>query len=289
MMREREKYDVLRIFPYMMCNNKCEYCTAYTQFNTPIKANNFKTVPAEAWLTALNNPKIYDLFVEKFQIILSGGEPTLYKDFKELCDGLENRNICVYSNISEAAYNKLCSLEKPIKIYPSYHAKMETARHGQDAFKIFYRRLTDIRHCGHQIYTTHSPDDGSPEVKELSSWVLKTKIEGIWQGEFYSPFVNECRVTSKELRTVKCHTQHFCVASDQNIYNCQGNMWSQREGCVIANMQTINWSDFPMMVECSYCGACHICSQMKAITELDGTIIKDEWQYKPLLEQVINK
>jgi sulfatase maturation enzyme AslB (radical SAM superfamily) len=237
----------------------------------------------------LINPKIYDLFVEGFQIIISGGEPTLYKEFKELCDGLENRNVCIYSNISDFAYNKLCSLEKPVKIYPSYHSKMEIEKHGKDAFRAWYRRLLDLRLCGHQIYTAHSPNDKSPEVQELSNWVLKTRIEGVWQGEFYSPFVNECRSLSKEMRTVRCYTQHFVVASDGDIYNCQGNLWSKREGTVIANIQDVNWSEFPEMVECEMCGACHICSQMKAITELDGTIIKDEWQYKPLLDQIIKK
>lgn len=283
----KQKYDVLRIFPFMSCNYLCDYCTAYYQFNTPIRTNEFKTISAETWLKALNDPKIYDLFAENFQIIISGGEPTLCKGFKELCDGLENRNVCVYSNISQFAYNKLCSLEKPVKIYPSYHSKMEIEKQGKDAFRAWYRRLLDIRRCGHQIYTTHSPDDGSPEVQELSSWVLKTKIEGIWNGKFYSPFVNECRVRSKELRSVKCHTQHFCVASDGDIYNCQAGLWSKDDKLIIGNVQSIKWDSFPEWFDCYRCGNCHICSQWKIILDTDGKLIKDDWQYKPMLEKVI--
>ena len=286
---KQNKYDVLRVFPFLSCNYSCDYCTAYTQFNTPIRAKEFKTIPAQVWIDTLNDPKIHDLFIPGYQIIISGGEPTLYKEFKELCDGLENRNIALYSNISDFAYNKICSLEKSVKIYPSFHYKSETKKHGKDAFRAWYRRLLDLKLCGHSILTVHCPDDGSPEIKELSSWVLKTKIEGIWQGEFYSPYVNECRVKATEMRTVKCHTQHFCIASDGDIYNCQANLWSKRENTVITNIQDVNWAEFPEMVECSYCGACHICSQMKAITEIDGTLISDEMQYKPLLEQIMKR
>ena len=264
----------------MHCNYNCSYCSVYSVFNTPVRFNEFQTIPARAWLEALNNPKIYDLFELNYGIIISGGEPTLYKEFKELCDGLDNRNICVYSNISQVAYNKLCSLEKPVKIYPSYHAKME------ESFRGWYRRLMDLRLCGHQVYAVHSPNDASEQVKETSSWVLKTRIEGIWNGEFYSPYVNDCRVRSTELRTVKCFTQHFTAAPNGDIYNCMGNMLTMREGTVVANIQDVNWAEFPVMVDCAHCGNCHPCSMLKIIKEPDGKMITDEWQYKPILEQM---
>lgn len=284
-MRPR-KFDVLRILPFMLCNYRCNYCTANTRYNTPIRANEYTTLPAQAWLDALNNPKIYDLFCENFQIIISGGEPTLYKGFKELCDGLENRNIMVYSNISKQAYNAFCSLTKSVKLYPSYHSQQEMNLNKKEAFRAWYRRLLDIRRLGHLCSVTHSPDDGSKEVQELSSWILKTKIEGIWDDEFYSPYVNECRVRSTELKTVKCHTQHFCVASDGDIYNCQASLWSKDEKNRLGNIQTIDWSTFPDWFVCDRCGNCHPCSQQKAILTLDNNLYSDEWQYKPLAEQM---
>lgn len=284
------KYDTLRIFPYLLCNYKCKYCTAYTQFNTPFRYKEYELMTAQKWLEILNNKNIYELFSASYQIIISGGEPTLWKDFKILCDGLEYRNIVIYSNISKTAYNKLCSLEKPVKIYPSFHHK-EEMKHGHydnihEAYRAWYRRLLDLKLCGHKIYIVHCPDDGSKEIHELSSWILKTKIEGDWNGEFYSPYLMECRVKSKEYRKVKCHTQHFNIAPDGSIYNCQAGLWSKREDMVIGNAKTINWAEFPEFVECNWCGACHPCAQQKAIIDMNDNVITDGFQYKPLLEQM---
>ena len=286
----KQKYNTLRIFPYLLCCYRCSYCSAYTQFNTELRYKEFKTLPAQIWIDALNRQEMFQLFEPNYQIVVSGGEPTLWKEFKEFCDGMKYRNMVIYSNISKQAYNKLCGLEKPVKLYPSFHAKeeMRLSKHSDihEAYKAWYRRVLDLKLCGHKIYMVHCPDDGLPAIQELGSYVLKTRIEGIYKGEFYSPYVNECRVRSKEMKTVQCHTQHFCVAPDGDIYNCQANLWSKREGTVIANIQDVNWSEFPEFINCDWCGACHACAQQKAILDLDGNLITDEFQYKPLLDQL---
>jgi hypothetical protein len=59
-----------------------------------------------------------------------------------------------------------------------------------------------------------------------------------------------------------------------------------REGSIMGNIQSINWAEFPEFVKCDYCGACHICSQQKAILDMNDELIKDEFQYIPLIEQM---
>jgi len=284
------KEKVLRIFPTMMCNYKCEYCTAYTQFNTPIRYREFTQMPAQDWLSALNNPEIYKHFNQDFQIVISGGEPTLYRELKELCDNLINRNIVIYSNISDKAFKILMSFEKSVKLYPSFNYQIEHKLKGKNALKIWYDYLLQLKEKGHKIYTPHCPNDGTEGIEDLPSFVLKTKIEGIWNNEFYSPYVNQCRVQAKleDLQSVECCTSHFCVASDGNIYNCQAGLWSKRETNIIGHISKVDWTNFPRLFDCAECGTCHICSQQKAIIQNDK-YVENEYQYKPLLLEIARR
>lgn len=272
----------------MLCNYSCSYCTAYTKYNSPIKAKEYKQLSADKWLKVLNDDRIYENYQEGFQIIISGGEPALYSNFKALCDGLKNRNVCVYSNISEKAHKVLLTLEKPIKIYPSFNNVIERQRHGENAFKLWYQRLYEIGQKGHLFYTAHSPNDFSEGLKDIPDIILKTKIEGYFNHKYYNPHVNEIRIKAAHMRKVKCCTLQFCIASDGSIYNCQAGLWGKIDKLKIGNISDTNLWDIPDWFDCDQCGACHICSQGKVITELDGTIIKDNWQFLPILDELKN-
>lgn len=276
------KDKILRIFPTLKCNYKCDYCTVFNQFNTELDLN-FNEISADTWLKALNDNQINERY-EDYGIIISGGEPTLYKQIKQLCDNLVNRKIHFYTNVSEKAYEVLMTFEKPVFIYPSLHIKEELKRNHTDIFKKWYGKLINLKEHGHYIYTPHVPDDGTKQIEKLPEMVMRTRIEGIINNQFYSPYVNECRVLSKETKKVQCSTIQLVIAPDGNIYNCQAGMFSQRKDLILGNINNFDWTNIPEWIECNWCGKCHPCSQLKVIQNLDGSGIMDFWQYKPVLE-----
>ena len=209
---------------------------------------------------------------------MTGGEPTLYKDFVELCEELKYFNVVIYSNISEPAYKKFMQLKNQIKIYPSYHNAME-----KGDFKTWLNRLLDIKAQGHHVYMTHCVDDGSEGIENVPGWVMKPNIEGYWDGVYHSPYVNECRINGKELRHVRCSTWQFVVAPDGSIYNCQTGLWQKDDYFKLGNVLDVDWENFPNYLDCERCGNCHICAAGKIIGGANGEQITDKWQYLPAL------
>jgi len=276
------KCDVLRIYPTTLCNYKCEYCTAYITYNRHLNYKNYKTITAQQWVDSIIRlRKESDYFSDDFNILVSGGEPTLYKEFNQMIDGLIENDfkVVVYTNMSEFAYKKIKQLKCKVKLYPSFHIKQEKN------FHTWLARVLDVKQLGHNTGTIHSPNDGDPVLDDLPKWVLKTSIEGFWDaGIYHSPYVNRCRIEGKNLREVMCSTLQFIVGPDGSIFNCQAGLWSQEDSLRYGNILTIDWKTFPRWVECRTCGACHICSQGKVIAELDGKIIRDKWQYIPLFK-----
>ena len=265
----------MRIFPFVNCNYNCDYCTVYTGLKQKPK---YDLLAPEKWIESIKRAAPF--FKKDFQIVISGGEPTMYRDFVKLCDGLNGFNVVVYTNLSPFAHEKLMQLEHPVKIYPSFHNRQE----GGD-LKGWLSRLMDIKKQGHYICLQHAINDGSEGIETLPDFIIKPNLEGYLDGKYHSPYVNECRVDGKELRKVRCATWQFAVAPDGDIYNCQSGFWKKESYYRLGNIQTIEWEKFPQYIECEFCGLCHVCAAGKVIAEMDGKAITDKWQYIPALQK----
>jgi len=236
---KNNKHLVLRIFPFLKCNFSCSYCTAFNQYNKPINLKR-DIIPAQDWLNAINVKDLYDTFDDNFRIVISGGEPGLYKELAKLCDGIQHKNVYVYSNISRQVFPRLMTIKKQVIFYPSFHALQEK-KNGSN-YKEWFQRVYELKKNGHKIMMPHSPDDGNLG----SLLVMKTKIED----EKFSPYVNECRINSKELRKVECFTQQFVVDSAGEIFNCQSLLWNGNKKYSMGNIENVGWKDIAEWYSC---------------------------------------
>jgi len=268
---KNKKHLIMRIFPFLKCNFSCSYCTAYRKYAKPINLKR-DIISAKDWLKAINCNNLYDSFDEKFSIRLSGGEPGLYKDLAGLCDGIEHRNIYIYSNISRQVFPRLLTLKKEIIFYPSFHV-LEEKKDGSN-YQEWYQRVYELKQKGHKIMMPHSPDDGS--VGNLP--VMKTKIEDM----NYSPYLNGCRMNAKEIKKVYCFTGQYVIDSAGEIFNCQSGLWANDKSLSLGNIKNTKWNEIPKWFYCDQCGKCHVCSQAKVIKDLNGNIfdLDNEWQLK---------
>ncbi len=267
----------VRIFPIHACNYSCNYCTAFHQYNTPLKWKEYSLLPANTWVEAINKMTWLEW------VVISGGEPGLYPGIGELCDGLNCRGIVLYSNCSERAVKGLESLEKPIFIYCSFNIKQEIERWGArqhnhtkssnlrvdglDVFQDWVSRVRRLALNGHSISQPHVPDDGTMEINFLPKWMMKTRLEGDPEqtgDKFYSPYAPFDRVHSTELKSVMCSTEQVVVMQDGSIHNCQGHAWTKRV-VPMGNIIDFNWEELPEFYPCDWYGACHACSRGKDV------------------------
>lgn len=271
----------LRIFPFHACNYNCSYCTAFHQYNTPLKWKEYDLLPAEKWVEAINKMDWLEW------IVISGGEPGLYPGIAELCDGLKCRKIVLYSNCSPKAVEGLMKLKTPIFIYSSFNIQQEIKRwkgkvsnvrsDGLEVFKDWVSRVKKLALNGHSISQPHIPDDGTLEIKFLPNWMMKTRIEGDpdQTGDgFHSPYASFERVHGLDLISVLCSTEQVVVMQDGSIHNCQGHAWTKRVE-PIGNIVDYNWDDLPEWIGCDWYGACHACSRGKEVKYTHGAVLSE--------------
>lgn len=128
------------------CNYRCPYC-----FISPEKlGSKLKTfATAEEWGTA------FDATGKRWLIHMTGGEPTIYPNFAELCETLTARHhISLNSNLSRPAVRELAGRVDPRRvsfINASLHAGERLRRQG---FKEFAANARYLRDAGFRVFVT---------------------------------------------------------------------------------------------------------------------------------------
>lgn len=284
-MNNNIKDTFLRIFPTLKCNYNCDYCSInYKESNTK-----YKEIPVKDWLKFLNETDFSNRLVDDFNMIITGGEPTLYKDFVELINGINHKVVIIYTNLSHKAFLELMKLDKKVYISPTFHSVQEYKRLEEAALKSWLDRLLKLKSHGHIVHNPHVPNTGAEYLKKLPNYILKTNIEGVHNGVYHNPYVNECRIDKKETRQVKCMTTEFVIAPTGDIYNCQGGMFSlnkeQTNQTYLGNIKDIDIDKIGHFIDCDWCGYCHLCSRGKIIVNKDMSHITDKWQYVTLMNE----
>lgn len=112
----RKRGIILNITPSFKCNFNCWYCAVNTKKGIKVADKGYKT--ALEWFNYI------DTFPVKIAVVeISGGEPTLYKEFVELVIGLLKRGLFVYIYTNLSNPDVLMKLPKTnhLLLNPTYH------------------------------------------------------------------------------------------------------------------------------------------------------------------------
>jgi organic radical activating enzyme len=130
------------------CNYNCSYCAAHDG-DGKVKTY-VKEMPFSNWL------EIFDLFPYRIKMVcLSGGEPTLYKEFLDAANYILDRGwfLMIFTNLSKP--------DVLLKLKPSYRLKIKATYHrGQvdlEKFKENLAMMKDYNIDVHELETNSVP------------------------------------------------------------------------------------------------------------------------------------
>jgi len=128
------------------CNYRCPYCFISPE-KLGSKLNSFAT--AEEWGAA------FDATGKRWLIHMTGGEPTIYPHFAELCQTLTKRHlVSLNSNLSRKAVRDLSGRVDPRRvsfINAGLHPGERLRRKG---FREFAANARFLQHAGFRVFVT---------------------------------------------------------------------------------------------------------------------------------------
>jgi organic radical activating enzyme len=137
----------LNISPTFNCNFNCHYCAVNSEQGVKIK--DVVQLTATEWINFI------DTFpVKVAEVQISGGEPTLYKDFVQLINGLLDRKyfVFVFTNLSQPHILMQLNKSNRLIINPTFHNNQITKERFienymmlKDYFKMYVDEI-EIKH-----------------------------------------------------------------------------------------------------------------------------------------------
>lgn len=239
----REK--ILRIYPTLRCNLKCNYCVnEYDPDNG--KLRQYSEITAEQWLKIIAKSKCST-------VVLTGGEPTLYKDFFELVNGIPAKyKVRIYSNMTFGPdlFNE--KLTRGVHFLASYHPSCK------DAQKVLHC-IKEISSNGLVTGDLHLIDtpENSEFIKMSEGFFADNMIPG-WAFSIDSDQRDMFPCASKkEKRKVLCGRKIILVAPDGVRYPCIAGMVSKR--WALEDLKTKRMGSEWTNVVCDNWGHCAPC------------------------------
>lgn len=167
------------------CNFRCRYCFIPTE---ALGAKLQVHASPAAWADA------FDKTGKRWLIHMTGGEPTIYPDFVELCSRLTNRHLISFnSNLSRSAIRRLAECVDPASvnfINGGLHSR-ERMRHGE--LDDFVANARILRDAGFLLVVTAvaTPEliSGLPALHERlvrdGLWIAPKVLRGVHAGLTY--------------------------------------------------------------------------------------------------------
>lgn len=207
-----KKFDnKIRLYLTLECNLKCPYCV--NDCHGDIPKGLFSTVPAEKWINAINR--------EKRDLIITGGEPTLYPELIELINGIDPKiHIKLYSNLmwSPRVMDRyITEVTRDVELYLSFHSSSKNPQR-------FIDNAITLKQSGKFNAVVHTVD--TPENREFIKAAREqfrehniTLIVDDDQGEVYD------EASSQEFRkSVVCSKRLILISPSGHRYQCVSKM-----------------------------------------------------------------
>jgi len=250
-LRYFKKFDgKIIIYPTLVCNLNCPYCV--NKFHGSI--HKFDTLPGEEWVKIINK--------EQRDVILTGGEPTLHKDFLKIINGINpGINIKLYTNFNwpdEFLKKYIKEIKKPMTFYASYHT---SSGNPEKFFHVFDK----LRASGKFKGSVHTVCPELGEARRLKRLFAKKGIKLAIDDDQYHMF-DGC--SKKFKKKVNCAKKVFLIAPDGTRFRCVSYMLRNKqplEDLKVSRLSNPLFSD--TCYEYGYCSPCDLLGEIN-ITEL---------------------
>ena len=124
------------------CNFRCKYCFSSTN---KLSSKTIEYASASSWA------KAFDQTNKKWLIHITGGEPTLYPNFIELCSKLTaNHYIAINSNLSFPSINEFSQILNPKSVH-YIHASLHYYERSKKSIEDFVEKVSHLSNSGFNV------------------------------------------------------------------------------------------------------------------------------------------
>lgn len=207
-----KKFDnKLRIYLTLKCNLKCVYCV--NDCHGDIPSNLFSQISADKWIEAINR--------EKRDIILTGGEPTLYPELIELINGIDPAiHIKMYSNLMwspKILERYINEISRDVELYLSFHSSSKNPQRFIDN-AIALKKANKFDAVVHTVRTSETEDFITNAKEQFKEHAIRLIVDDD-QGEVYD------EASSQEFRkTVTCSKKLILISPNGDRFQCVSKM-----------------------------------------------------------------
>jgi SAM-dependent methyltransferase len=261
------------------CTGDCSYCIQHICKDEFLKAKmeySKNEVEPQEWIDFYNSLQKYK--GQKLGVI--GGEPTIYKGFFDIINGISGYYKTVTTNLKAPIFNDISSFSSNIinkeflRINTSFHSEIISVDE-------FCDKVHKLRECGFDVDQIAMVDHPTSNFRYYYNEFIKRgvaltpqtflgKVNNVLlpNPEFdIAKDYNEHGITDfaiynqgfscEEKNNVLCMTRRFMVAPDGGLYRCHYHLYSKRG--VLGNIQDEEFSVFSDYIKCSDFGYCNPC------------------------------
>ena len=249
------------------CNMACSYCIQKGLVLPGVPRRpwrRYEEMAGREWVRALNDLPCRP----EHPLILTGGEPTLHRDFLEIAAGLEGYRLDLTSNLSFDIPALARAMERAGKrFYSSFHTYGPDYMEPEE-FVARARLLLETGLVEHPVFSfldlEYFPQFRRKDTQErIGRMVRAAREEGIplsinefRANHLGAPFSRETR------RTMECTSAWVNIAPDGEIYNCQYHLTAGKDS--FGNIREISrvrplprLGTFFLCSDFGWCDPCH--------------------------------
>lgn len=234
-------YNYIALFLTLGCNLSCSYCINLNEEGSSRSSVSKKQIKPHEWIEFINKIKLLDengKEREDIPLTFQGGEPTMYKGFYEVVNGIDSHfKLDLLTNfmfdvdefISKVNPSKFTRDAKYAAIRVSYHP-------GQNDIDDLIIKHHKMRDAGFYvgIYSVATPQN-LEHIKEIE---FKCKNEGIdfrvkeylgFDGkEWHGTYKYKDAISQKIEKYCECKTTELIVGPNGSVYRCHSDLYENR-------------------------------------------------------------
>ena len=234
-------YNYIAFFLTLGCNLSCSYCINLNEKGSSRASVSRKTIPPSAWIDFINQLEMYDEFGkwrEDIPLTLQGGEPTMYKGFYEVINGIpEKFKLDLLTNF-------MFDVEEFIKKVPAWrftrdakYAAIRVSYHpGQNTIEDLIVKHHKMRDAGFYvgIYAVATPKN-LEHIQAVQKLCEQERIDfrvkeylGFDGKQWYGTYKYLDAITQKGNQYCECKTTELIVGPNGAVYRCHSDLYESR-------------------------------------------------------------
>ncbi len=263
-------YNYIALFLTLGCNLACPYCINLNEKGSSRSSVSKKQIKPEEWVEFINRLCLVDeegKIREDIPLTLQGGEPTMYKGFYEVVNGVSSRfKLDLLTNfmfdvdefIQKVPVEKFTREAKYAAIRVSYHP-------GQNEIGDLIIKHHKMRDAGFYvgIYSVATPQN-MEHIKEVQEKCKKEGIDfrvkeylGFDGKKWHGTYKYQDAISQKIEKYCECKTTELIVGPNGGVYRCHSDLYENRTS--IGSILDRNFRITDIYRPCYVYGHCNPC------------------------------